>query len=256
MRVLAIDIGGTNVKVLATGEEQPRKFPSGPTMTPREMVSRVKELVGDWEYDVVAVGFPGQVKNDRVLKEPNNLGPGWTGFDFGAAFGRPVKVINDAAMQALGSCQVTTMLFLGLGTGLGSAMIVRGHVVPMELGQLCYRKGIVEDYLGARGLKRMGKKKWRKTVAEYIAGLIPAFQLDDIVLGGGNVKHLKELPPGCRRGDNANAFVGGFRLWEKASAPVADTGDRACGDARLPKQSQSLAGGQPGAAVTDVLPEN
>jgi polyphosphate glucokinase len=220
MKVLAIDIGGTNVKILATGQKVPRKFPSGPKMTPKQMVAGVKELAKDWEYDAVSVGFPAPVVKDRIAKEPHNLGPGWVGFNFKAAFNRPVKVINDAAMQALGSCKTGTMLFLGLGTGLGSALIVRGHVVPLELGQLSYRNGIAEDYLGVRGLKRLGKKKWRKVVSAYIACLIPAFQLDDVVLGGGNVKHLKKLPAGCRKGNNANAFIGGFRLWETKTVPV------------------------------------
>jgi polyphosphate glucokinase len=219
MKVLVIDVGGTNVKILATGQKVSRKFPSGPKMTPRQMVAGVKELAKDWEYDVVSVGFPAPVKKDKIAREPHNLAPGWIGFDFKAAFDRPVKVINDAAMQALGSCKTGTMLFLGLGTGLGSAMIIRGHIVPLELGQLHYRKGIAEDYLGLRGLERLGKKKWRKAVAAYIERLIPAFQLDDVVLGGGNVKYLKKLPPGCRQGDNANAFVGGFRLWEKKAVP-------------------------------------
>ena len=150
MQVLAIDIGGTSVKILATGQKVPRKFPSGPKMTPGQMVAGVKELAKDWEYDVVSVGFPAKVVKDRIAKEPNNLGRGWKGFDFKAAFNRPVKVINDAAMQALGSCETGTILFLGFGTGLGSALIVRGHIVPLELGQLSYRRGIAEDYLGVR----------------------------------------------------------------------------------------------------------
>jgi polyphosphate glucokinase len=169
---------------------------------------------------VVSVGFPAPIVKDRIAKEPNNLGRGWKGFDFQAAFDRPVKVINDAAMQAYGSCRGGTMLFLGLGTGLGSALIIRGHIVPLELGQMSYRRGIAEDYLGLRGLKRLGKKKWRKTVAAYVASLIPAFQLDDVVLGGGNVKQVKKLPAGCRKGDNANAFIGGFRLWETKPIPA------------------------------------
>lgn len=214
MKVLVIDIGGTNVKVLATGQKEPRKFPSGPKLTPKQMVEGVKELAKDWSYDAVSIGYPGPVVKERIMKEPANLGKGWTKFDFKSAFSKPVKLINDAAMQALGSYKGGTMLFLGLGTGLGSALMVRGHIVPMELCRHPYKKGEVEDYLGARGLKRMGKKKWRKAVAEYLAQIIPVFQLEDIVLGGGNVKNLKELPKGCRQGDNANAFVGGFRMWE------------------------------------------
>jgi polyphosphate glucokinase len=152
MNVLAVDIGGTNVKILATGQKEPRRFPSGPTLTPEHMVAGVKELAADWKYDVVSIGYPGQVVGDRAVTEPRNLAHGWVGFDFQAAFGRPVKVINDAAMQALGSYNGGTMLFLGLGTGLGSALVVRGHIVPMELGALSYGKGTIEDHLGARGL--------------------------------------------------------------------------------------------------------
>jgi polyphosphate glucokinase len=220
MRVLAIDIGGTNVKVLVSGQKEPRKFPSGPKLTPKQMVAGVKRITNDWEYDVVSIGYPGPVVRERIMKEPNNLGRGWTRFDFKAAFDRPVKLINDAAMQALGSYQGGTMLFLGLGTGLGSALMIRGHIVPLELGQLCYRRGIAEDYLGLRGLERMGKKKWRRVVEAYIEHLIPALQVEDVVLGGGNVKNLKELPKGCRQGDNANAFIGGFRMWEKVTSPA------------------------------------
>jgi polyphosphate glucokinase len=215
MKVLTIDIGGTGVKILATGQKEQLWFPSGPKMTPKQMVTEVKELAKDWEYDVVSIGYPGPVVKDRIAMEPHNLGRGWIRFDFKAAFKRPVKVINDAAMQALGSYRGGTMLFLGLGTGLGSALMVRGHIVPLELGQLSYKRGIVEDYLGIRGFKRLGRKKWRKMVAAYVERLIPALQLDDVVLGGGNVKKLEKLPRGCRAGDNANAFLGGFRLWEK-----------------------------------------
>ena len=173
------------------------------------------ELAKDWKYDAVSIGYPGPVVNDRIAREPNNLGPGWKKFDFKAAFKRPVKIINDAAMQALGSYRGGTMLFLGLGTGLGSALMVRDHIVPLELAQLSYKRGIVEDYLGARGLKRLGKKKWREAVVAYVERLVPALMLDDIVLGGGNVKNLQTLPKGCRAGDNSFAFLGGFRLWDK-----------------------------------------
>jgi polyphosphate glucokinase len=216
MNVLTIDIGGTNIKILATGQQEPRKFPSGPTMSPREMVDGVKKLAADWKYDVVSIGYPGVVVKDRILTEPHNLAKGWIGFDFKAAFRRPVKIINDAAMQALGSYKKGQMLFLGLGTGLGSAMVVEGIVVPMELGHLSYRNGTYEDYVGLRGLKRLGKKKWRKHVAFGVNRLISALQLDDVVLGGGNAKNLKKLPPSCRQGDNAYAFAGGFRMWETA----------------------------------------
>jgi polyphosphate glucokinase len=215
MNVLVVDVGGTNVKILASGQKERRKFPSGPKLTPERMVSRVKELAADWNYDVVAIGYPGRVVEDRAITEPRNLAHGWVGFDFAAAFGRPVKVINDAAMQALGSYKGGTMLFLGLGTGLGSALMVRGHIVPMELGALSYGRGTIEGYLGLRGIEKRGKKKWRKIVDLLVTRFVSALLLDDVVIGGGNAKKLKKLPAGCRLGDNANAFLGGFRLWEK-----------------------------------------
>ena len=217
MNILVVDVGGTSVKILATGHEEPRSFPSGPTLTAEQMVARVKELAGDWQYDAVLIGYPGFVMRGRPIAEPHNLPPGWVGFDFQAAFGCPVKIINDAAMQALGSYQGGKMLFLGLGTGLGAAMIVDGVVEPMELAHLPYRKGTFEDYVGKRGLERQGKRKWRQRVADVVARLVAAPEPDDVVLGGGNVKNLKELPPGCRAGENANAFLGGFRLWEQPS---------------------------------------
>ena len=219
MNVLVIDIGGNNVKILATGQNESRKFPSGPTLTPKQMVAGVKKLAGDWKYDVVSIGYPGMVVRNRLLAEPHNLGRGWMGFDFETAFKRPVKVVNDAAMQALGSYKGGKMLFLGLGTGLGSAMIVDGIIEPMELAHLSYKKGTYEDYVGARSLEKRGKKKWRGQVAEVVKRLIAALEPDDVVLGGGNVRKLKVLPKACRvcrEGDNANAFLGGFRLWEKA----------------------------------------
>src|SRR5215470_3366068 len=214
MNVLAIDIGGTHVKVLATGQKQERKFDSGPTLTPRRMVSGVKRLTKDWKYDVVSIGYPGPVLRGRPVSEPRNLGRGWVGFNFEAAFGCRVKLINDAAMQALGDYKKGRMLFLGLGTGLGSTLIVDGIVEPMELGHLPFRKATYEDYVGLRGLEKYGKKKWRQYVEDVVTRLIAALQPDDVVLGGGNVKELKKLPKGCRAGDNANAFAGGFRLWE------------------------------------------
>lgn len=220
MNVLTIDIGGTNVKFLATGQTEARKFPSGKGLTPEKMVSEVKELSHDWQYDVVAIGYPGLVLKGCIAKEPNNLAPGWMGFDFEAAFGCPIKLINDAAMQALGSYQGGTMLFLGLGTGLGSAMVVQGRVVPMELGQLTIKKATFNDYLGKNGLARLGKKKWLKYVEETITRFISVLELDDVVIGGGNAKKLKQVPPGCRLGSNANAFIGGFRLWQE---PEKDT---------------------------------
>jgi polyphosphate glucokinase len=215
MNVLVVDVGGTNVKILATGHETPRKFPSCPTLTPERMVLGVQQIAAEWEYDVVTVGFPGPVLRGRAAAEPHNLGQGWLGFDFDSAFGCPVKLINDAAMQALGSYNGGKMLFLGLGTGLGSAMVIDGILQPMELGHLPYRKATFEDYVGLRGLERLGKKKWRRCVMDIVARLTAALEPDDVVLGGGNVKELKELPPGCRAGNNASAFRGGFRLWEK-----------------------------------------
>ena len=221
-KVLSVDIGGTNVKILATGQTERRRFPSGRTLTPEAMVSQVRELATDWTYDVVAIGYPGRIVEERILSEPRNLGPGWVGFDFAAAFGRPVKLINDAAMQALGSYQGGTMLFLGLGTGLGSALIVRGHIVPMELGALSYGKASIEDHLGLRGLQKLGKKKWRQTLELLVARFTTALMLDDVVIGGGNAKKLKALPKGCRLGDNAFAFEGGYRLWAPVSLVQAE----------------------------------
>jgi len=216
MNVLVVDVGGTSVKILATGQKEPRKFPSGPSLTPKQMVAGVKKLAGDWKYDVVSIGYPGPVVNNRPVAEPQNLGPGWTGFDFKAAFKRPVKLVNDAAMQALGSYKRGKMLFLGLGTGLGSTMIVNGIVEPMELAHLPYKKATYEDYVGEHGLEKRGKKKWRRSVADVVERLVAALEPDDVVIGGGNVTKLKELPKGCRAGNNVNAFQGGFRLWEKA----------------------------------------
>jgi predicted NBD/HSP70 family sugar kinase len=217
MNELVVDVGGTNVKVLATRQTEPRKFPSGRKMTPKQMVAGVKQITGDWKYEVVAIGYPGLVHNGKPAAEPHNLGRAWVGFDFKSAFGCPVKIINDAAMQALGSYKKGLMLFLGFGTGLGAALVDQGIVVPMELGRLSYKNGTYEDYLGLRGLKRIGKKKWKRYVAYGVARLVDALHPDDTVLGGGNVKRLKHLPPGCRKGDNANAFLGGFRLWEDAN---------------------------------------
>ena len=214
MNVLVIDVGGTYVKILATSQTEARRFSSGPTMTPQQMVSGVMKLAEDWQYDVLSIGYPGLVLRGRVAAEPHNLAPVWVGFNFAAAFGLPVKIINDAAMQALGSYQGGEMLFLGLGTGLGSAMIVDGIVEPMELGHLPYKRHTYEEYVGKRGLERAGKHKWQRKVAEVVAYLTAALEPEDVVLGGGNVKQLDKLPPGCRAGDNANAFVGGFRLWE------------------------------------------
>jgi polyphosphate glucokinase len=212
-RVLVIDVGGHSVKILATGQTKSRSFRSGPALTPDQMVSGVKKLASDWTYDVVSIGYPGPVLRGRPITNPVNLGRGWIGFDFARAFDRPVKVINDAAMQALGSYRGGKMLFLGLGTGLGTTLIVGGAVAPMELGHLPYKKGTYEHYVGRASLERRGKKKWRLHVADVVKRLIDALQPDDTVIGGGNVSHLETLPPRCRLGENANAFHGGFRLW-------------------------------------------
>jgi len=226
MNVLVVDVGGTHVKILATGQKQSREFPSGPKLTPTQMVAGVKKLAKDWKYNAVSIGYPGVVLGNRPVADPYNLGRGWAGFDFGTAFKRPVKVINDAAMQALGSYKHGKMLFLGLGTGLGSAMVVDGIVEPMELGHLPYRKRTFEDYVGVAGRKRLGQKKWEQAVKDVIARLIAALEPEDVVLGGGNVKNLKKLPPGCRAGDNLNAFVGGFRVWHKTKRPNSSTSRR------------------------------
>jgi polyphosphate glucokinase len=221
MQVLVVDVGGTHVKILATGQKARREFNSGPTMTAKEMVYQVQKLAAGWQYEVVSIGYPGPVLRGKPVSEPHNLGSGWVAFDFTAAFGCPVKLINDAAMQALGSYRGGKMLFLGLGTGLGSSMIVDGIVEPMELGHLPYKKRTYEDYVGLRALDRVGKKKWRRYVEDVIARLIAALEPDDVVLGGGNVHKLKKLPPGCRAGDNENAFLGGFRMWESSQQKIS-----------------------------------
>ena len=218
-KVLVIDIGGTHIKFLLSGRKEPRRFDSGPKLTPRQMVAGVKQLTTDWKYDAVSIGYPGVIKRGRVVKEPQNLGPGWVRFNFKAAFGRPVKLINDAAMQALGSYKGGLMLFLGLGTGLGSALIADGVVVPLEMAHLSYKHATYEDYVGLRGLERLGKHRWRKLVTDVTRRFIAALNPDDVVLGGGGAKHLKALPKGCRLGDNSHAFLGGIRLWNRSIIP-------------------------------------
>ena len=216
-KILAIDVGGTHVKVLTSAHEheQRREVDSGPTMTAAQMVTAVLGMTQDWDYDVVSIGFPGPVVHGKPVCEPKNLGSGWVGFDYEKAFGKPVRIVNDAAMQALGSYEGGRMLFLGLGTGLGSALIVDGVLAPMELGHLPYKKGkTYEDYVGIRGLERLGKKRWRKAVVDVVARLKAGLQADSVVLGGGNARHFDEAPEGTRIGDNANAFRGGFRLWQ------------------------------------------
>jgi len=214
MQVLAIDIGGTNVKFLTSNATEPRRFPSGPTLTPQAMVEQILAATGDWHFDAVTIGYPGPVVYNKILLEPKNLGRGWIGYDFAAALGKPTKLINDAAMQALGSYEGGRMLFLGLGTGLGTTLIIDKVIAPMELAHLPYRKGrTFEDYVGERGLVRLGKKKWHRAVFDVTMRLKAALVADYVVLGGGNSKKLEELPPGARLGNNANAFTGGFRLW-------------------------------------------
>ncbi len=218
-KVLVIDVGGTHVKVLATGQRVARKIDSGPTMTARKMVREVKKGTADWPYDAVSIGYPGPVLHGRPAAEPHNLGGGWVRFDYRKAFGKPVRIINDAAMQALGSYRGGRMLFLGLGTGLGAAMIVDGVVEPTELAHLPYKKGrCYEDYVGLRGLKRLGAKKWRRHVADVAEKLKTALEAEDLVIGGGNAKRLKTPPAGARIVDNREAFVGGFRMWDTNSS--------------------------------------
>jgi predicted NBD/HSP70 family sugar kinase len=215
MKVLVIDVGGTNVKVdLPDDGRDPLKIPSGKDMSAAQMVAAVKKATAGWDYQAVSIGFPGPVKNDGPAREPRNLGAGWVNFDFAKAFGKPVKVVNDAAMQAMGSYQGGRMLFLGLGTGLGSALVTDGVLAPLELAHLPYRKGTYEDYLGLRGYKRLGAKKWTEQVAKVVAILRDGLQVEYVVLGGGQVKKLKALPQGVRLGDNQNAFIGGVRMWD------------------------------------------
>ena len=215
MRILVVDVGGTHVKILVTGQSQKREMDSSPQLSAQQMVAGVKKLAKGWPYDVVSIGFPGPVLHNKVVLEPHNLGKGWVGFDFARAFGKPVRIINDAAMQALGSYKGGRMLFLGLGTGLGTAMVIDGTVEPMELGHMQFKKGrTFEDFVGLRGLRRLGKARWRKEVGEVIKTLSAALEPDYVVLGGGNAKKLKELPRTSELGDNANAFLGGFRLWQ------------------------------------------
>jgi polyphosphate glucokinase len=211
--ILVVDVGGQNVKARVSVEHERRRFESGATLTAQQMVDGVRELADGWSWDVVSVGIPTPVHGGRVAVEPINLGKGWTGFDFEAAFGKPTKVVNDAAMQALGSYEGGRMLFLGLGTGLGSALGVDGIVEPMELGHLPFRKKTFEDYVGERGRKRRGHKRWEKAVKETVETFTAALEPEYVVLGGGNADKLSELPPLCRLGDNENAFLGGFRLW-------------------------------------------
>jgi len=215
VKILVIDIGGTNIKLLASGQRTPVKVPSGPRLTPRQMVAEVLEATEGWNFDAVSIGYPGPVARNKPTKEPVNLGPGWTRFNYERAFGHPVRMINDAAMQALGSYAGRTMLFLGLGTGLGNTLVIDGVVVPLELAHLPYENGkTYEEMIGEAGLKRLGKRKWRRHVHRIVELLAEATNADYTVIGGGNVRVLDELGPNVRRGSNANAFRGGFRLWD------------------------------------------
>jgi polyphosphate glucokinase len=218
--VLAVDVGGSHVKALASNELERRRFESGPDLTPREMVEGVLAIANGWSWDVVSVGIPTPVHGGMPIAEPVNLGDGWVGFDYGGAFGKPTKIVNDAAMQALGSYEGGRMLFLGLGTGLGSALIADGVLEPLELGHLPFRKKTFEDYVSARALEKQGRKKWKQAVFEVVERLSAAMQPDYVVIGGGGAEELDELPPNARRGDNSSAFVGGFRLWDPSWAPA------------------------------------
>lgn len=244
MKVLVIDIGGSHVKIMVTGSREQRRMDSGPTLTGAQMVRGVKALARGWKYDRVAMGYPGVVERDRIMTEPHNLGRGWTTYDFAKGFGCPVRIINDAAMQALGGYQGGKLLFLGFGTGLGTAMIADGVVVPMEVAHLPYRKKTFEDYVGERALLRVGINRWRRRVDDVIRRLVAALQPEDVVLGGGNARQIIELPPRCRIGANSNAFPGGFRMWGQ-KGPVMPVVQRAAS----PSKSGKAAKGKPPAAA-------
>lgn len=214
MRILSIDVGGSKIKCLFSDQNERRVAPSGPAYTPDRLVADVTSLIAAEAFDCITIGLPIPIRDGRLLRDPVNLGPGWVGFDFRGAFGKPVRILNDAAMQAVGSYEGGRMLFLGLGTGLGTALIDRGHLVPLEVAHLPYRKRTFEAYVGARAKERMGKKQWREEVAAVVAHFRRGFVPDEVVLGGGNAKELKEMPEGCRQGDNALAFLGGWRVWE------------------------------------------
>ena len=215
MKVLVIDIGGSNIKILATGQPERIKIPSGEIFTPESLVPLVRENSKDWEYEAISIGFPGVVKNGIIVADPVNMGKGWKGFDFGKAFDCPVKIINDAAMQALGSHEGGKLLFMGFGTGLGTAMVFEDLILPLEGGHLPFKLGTFETHVGNAAMKKLGKPKWRENVYQTISHFNHCFQPDQIVLGGGNSKHLDEIPANCRLGSNKNAFTGGFRLWDK-----------------------------------------
>ena len=232
-QILSVDIGGSKVKFLASGETEPRRIPSGPELSPGQMVEEIKALTRDWQYDAVSLGYCGLVGGSGPLAEPENLGSGWVGFDFAAAFARPVRIVNDAAMQALGSYEGGRMLFLGLGTGLGSVLIIDNTIVPLELGEMRHKRGqTYSERVGRKALEKIGKKAWRKRVWRMVPPLQRAFLADYVVLGGGNAKLLKEpLPPGVRLGHNLTAFRGGFRLWGIGDAPTHVNGHKTRGSA-------------------------
>jgi len=235
-RILVLDVGGSKVKLLATGETTPRKIPSGPSLTPARMVKAVTAACKDWKYDAVSLGYPGLAGAQGPRSEPGNLGPGWVGFNFAAAFGRPVRILNDAAMHALGSYEGGRMLFLGLGTGLGSALVAQNVIIPLELGELPSREGgLLGALLGRRGLKQIGKRAWRKELTRTVERLAAAFTPDYIVLGGGNAKLLKVLPSGTRIGNNLAAFRGGFRLWHLPDLPTLSAKSELAAEAPLPE---------------------
>jgi polyphosphate glucokinase len=246
MKILVIDVGGTHVKVLVTGHRDERKVASGPSMTAQKIVKAVKKMTADWPYDAVSIGYPGPVLHGKPVCEPHNLGGGWVHFNFHKAFGKPVKIINDAAMQALGSYRGGRMLFLGLGTGLGAALIVDGRIEPTELAHLPYKKRTYEDYVGLTGLKRSGAKKWRRHVAEVATELKSALEADDLVIGGGNAKLLKSDPDGARIVDNTMAFVGGFRLWADSAEPKKKPSRRAARPSVERKSYESDQATEPG----------
>jgi len=242
MKVLVIDVGGTNIKVSVTGRKEPIKIPSGPEMNAARMAAAVKKATAGWKYEAVSIGYPGPVVNGKPSLEPANLGAGWIRFDYKKAFGKPVRVVNDAAMQAMGSYQGGRMLFLGLGTGLGSALVADGVLEPLELAHLPYRNNrTYEDYVGLRGYKRMGRKKWQRHVEKVVAILKQGLQVDYVMLGGGNTKRLKGLPPGVRLGTNAHAILGGIRLWD---APLHKQRARPPQSARSPRKAKA-AGANP-----------
>jgi polyphosphate glucokinase len=240
MKILVVDVGGSNAKLLATDQSEVRRFPTGREMTAGQMVQAALALTSDWEYEVVSIGFPGTVVDGKPAFEPRNLGPGWIDYDFAAHFDKPVKIINDAAMQALGSYEGGRMLFLGLGTGLGSTLIAGRLVLPLDLGQVPYRSSVVDDYVSRRALARLGRRKWERVVADVAHVLRHCLMADYVMLGGGNAKKISQLPPGVRRGANQRAFLGGYRLWNM-SATLTPTSHPAEADPNPPRSDWRIA---------------